>query len=124
MRGFSGMKMDTHKSDNQQLDKSVEHEVPSQPSQNRNNLNITVPSSPVPKENLPKANSTPKTQKYIILKPKETLNEEIVPNEDIDESMGDTSHPSSEPSENLAGDQNRDKDNNENKSMDTARISR
>ena len=120
MRGFSGMNMDTHKSDNQQLDKSVENKVPPQPIQNKKNSNITVPSLPVPKENLPKANSTPKIEKYIILKPKETLNEEIVTNEEIEESMADTSHPSSEPSENLTGDQNMDKDNNENKSMDTA----
>ena len=120
MRGFSGMKLDTHKSDHQQLDKSVENEVPTQPMQKNNNSNITVPSSPVPKENRPQANSTPKTQKYIILKQKETLNEEIVTNEEIDESMPENTHPSSEPSENLAGDQNMDKDNNEKESMDTA----
>ena len=120
MRGFSGMKLDTHNSDHQQLDKSVENEVPTQPMQKTNNSNITVPSSPVPKENRPQANSTPKKQKYIILKQKETLNEEIATNEEIDESMPENTHPSSEPSENLAGDQILEKDNNEKESMDTA----
>ena len=120
MRGFSGMKLDTHKSDQHQLDKSLENEVPTQSMQNTNKSNITVPSSPVPKDNQPQANSTPKMHKYILLKQKETLNEEVGTNEQIDESMPENTHPSSEPSENLAGNQNMDTDNNEKESMDTA----
>ena len=120
MRGFSDMKLDTPKSDHQQLDNSVEKGNLTQPMQKTNISNITVPSSPVPKENKPQANSTPKTQKYIILKQTETLNEDIVTNEGIDESMPDNNHPSSEPSANSAGDENMDKDTNEKESMETA----
>ena len=118
MRGYTDMKKVSDDSVNQQLENSLENKVPSQENQNTMNSDNTVPSSPVQKEMLPKANSTPKMQKYIIVKQKESVNEEDVPNEERDESLGNHSHPSSEPSENLTGDPNTDKDNNEDQSME------